>query len=53
MTKFRKERVSKDAPSKLICEKSQDVELADEFDDEFLITRLRSKFSLYYTCYSF
>ncbi|VVB07634.1 unnamed protein product [Arabis nemorensis] len=41
VTKFRKEKVSKDAPSKLICEKSQDVELPDEFDDEFLVTRLR------------
>lgn len=47
VTKCRKERVGKDALSKVICEESQDLEMADEFDDELLITRLRSKYSLY------
>lgn len=36
MTKFQKEKVG------------EDVGMADEFDDELLITRLRRKFSLYY-----
>ncbi|CAL9242401.1 unnamed protein product [Arabidopsis halleri] len=40
-TKFQKENVGKDAFSKVICDKSQDLERADEFDDELLITRLR------------
>lgn len=46
VTKFGKEKVDNDAFGKVICEKSQDVGMADEFDDELLITRLRSKFSL-------
>lgn len=50
MTKVRKEKVGKDTHIKVICEKNQDVGMADEFDDELLITRLRSKFSLYYMC---
>lgn len=48
MTKVRKEKGGKDAHIKVICEKNQDVGMADEFDDELLITRLRSKFTLYY-----
>ncbi|KAG7536822.1 GYF domain [Arabidopsis suecica] len=40
-TKFQKENDGKDAFSKVICDKSQDLERADEFDDELLITRLR------------
>ncbi|XP_020869451.1 histone-lysine N-methyltransferase ATXR7 isoform X2 [Arabidopsis lyrata subsp. lyrata] len=40
-TKFQKENVAKDAFSKVICDKSQDLERADEFDDELLIKRLR------------
>lgn len=32
----------------MICDKSQDLEMEDEFDDALLITRLRSKLSLYY-----
>ena len=46
VTKVRKGKVSKDAHHKVISEKNQDVGMADEFDDELLITRLRSKFSL-------
>ncbi|KAJ0252504.1 Histone-lysine N-methyltransferase ATXR7 [Hirschfeldia incana] len=41
VTKVRKEKVGKDTHAKVICEKNQDVEMADEFDDELLITRLR------------
>ncbi|KAG2302425.1 hypothetical protein Bca4012_060730 [Brassica carinata] len=41
VTKVRKEKVGKDAHIKVICEKNQDVGMADEFDDELLITRLR------------
>ncbi|KAF8085732.1 hypothetical protein N665_0649s0008 [Sinapis alba] len=41
VTKIRKEKVGKDAHIKVICEKNQDVGMADEFDDELLITRLR------------
>ncbi|CAN6857951.1 unnamed protein product [Brassica oleracea] len=41
VTKVRKEKVGKDAHRKVISEKNQDVGMADEFDDELLITRLR------------
>ncbi|CAH8360812.1 unnamed protein product [Eruca vesicaria subsp. sativa] len=41
VTKVRKEKVGKDDNIKVICEKNQDVGMADEFDDELLITRLR------------
>ncbi|XP_019088588.1 PREDICTED: histone-lysine N-methyltransferase ATXR7-like isoform X3 [Camelina sativa] len=41
VTKFSKEKAGKDAFSNVICDKSQDLEMADEFDDELLITRLR------------
>uniref|UniRef100_M4EGR9 [histone H3]-lysine(4) N-trimethyltransferase n=1 Tax=Brassica campestris TaxID=3711 RepID=M4EGR9_BRACM len=41
VTKVRKGKVSKDAHLKVISEKNQDVGMADEFDDELLITRLR------------
>lgn len=41
VTKVRKEKVGKDTHIKVICEKTQDVGMADEFDDELLITRLR------------
>ncbi|KAL1220067.1 Histone-lysine N-methyltransferase ATXR7 [Cardamine amara subsp. amara] len=41
VTKFGKVKVGKDAFSKGICEKSQDVGMADEYDDEPLIRRLR------------
>jgi hypothetical protein len=40
-TKLHKEKVGKDAFSKVICDKSQDLEMEDEFDDALLITRLR------------
>ncbi|XP_023636689.1 histone-lysine N-methyltransferase ATXR7 isoform X3 [Capsella rubella] len=40
-TKFGKEKVGEDAFSNVNCDKSQDLETADEFDDELLITRLR------------
>lgn len=50
VTKFHKEKVGNDAIGKVICKKSQDVGMADEFDDELLITRLRSKSSFYYSC---
>ncbi|WZZ13719.1 hypothetical protein YC2023_106808 [Brassica napus] len=41
VTKVRKEKLGKDAHLKVISEKNQDAGMADEFDDELLITRLR------------
>ncbi|CAH2079471.1 unnamed protein product [Thlaspi arvense] len=41
VTKSQKDKVGKDALSKVRCEITQDVRMADEFDDELLITRLK------------
>ncbi|XP_024013142.1 histone-lysine N-methyltransferase ATXR7 isoform X2 [Eutrema salsugineum] len=40
-TKLREEKIGKDALNTVICEEKQEASIADEFDDEFLITRLK------------